>query len=140
VASTNTQFSVAVHIASVLAYYPRSKVVSETLAKSVNADASFVRGVLAKLSKAGLVLTSRGRNGHCRLARPADQISLLELYRATDAPEVFAVHGYPVNKACPISRSHKSGLQEIMSEAQRSFERTLGKKMLSNVVDKIGRR
>jgi len=139
-AATNTQFSVAVHIASVLAYFPQAKHVSGDLAKSVNADASFVRGILAKLSKAGLIETSRGRNGHCALARPAHQISLLELYRATEAPEVFAVHGYPVNKACPISRSHKSGLGEILSEAQRSFERTLGKKMLSDVVDKIGRR
>ena len=139
-AATNTQFSVAVHIASVLAYYPHAKVVSDTLAKSVNADASFVRGILAKLGKAGLIVTSRGRNGHCALARPADRISLLEIYQATGAPEVFAVHGYPINKACPISTSHKSGLGEVLSEAQRAFEKTLGKKMLSEVVDKVGRR
>ena len=53
------------------------------------AHASQVRTVLSKLVKAGLVVTSRGRNGFSSLSRPANKINLLEIYKAVEPPPVF---------------------------------------------------
>jgi DNA-binding IscR family transcriptional regulator len=86
--ATNVQFSVGVHIMQVLHAHADEKVTSSSITKSVNADAGSVRLVLAKLAKAGLVDTTRGRSGSSQLAKPAQKISLLDIYKATAAPPV----------------------------------------------------
>ncbi|MCD6050564.1 MAG: Rrf2 family transcriptional regulator [Verrucomicrobia bacterium] len=67
----NTQFSIAVHLLAGLGYQCGGDLTSTDLAGSVNTSPSFVRRVMAKLSKAGLVNTATGKGGTCRLARPA---------------------------------------------------------------------
>mgnify|MGYP001246855697 CR=1 FL=1 len=42
--------------------------------------------ILASLRRAGLVTSTRGVNGGFRLARPADEISVGELFRVLDGP------------------------------------------------------
>ena len=66
--ATNVQFSVGVHIMQVLHVHADEKVTSSSITKSVNADAGSVRLVLAKLAKAGLVKTTRGRTGGAAVA------------------------------------------------------------------------
>jgi DNA-binding IscR family transcriptional regulator len=103
----------------------------------VNADPTFIRKSLSKLSKAGLVLTKRGKSGASVLARPARQITLLDIYRASAAPPVFAVHPYPVEKRCPVSCHLKACMSGLLSQAQNSFERSLARVTLADLVDKI---
>lgn len=50
--------------------------------------AAFVRRAVAKLSKAKLPVATRGRNGRRMLSRVPGEISLLEIYRASEAPPV----------------------------------------------------
>ena len=99
---------------AILGYYD-NPVKSLTLAKSVAAEPSFVRRSLSKLVKAGLVKATRGKTGASALSRPAIDISLLEIYRASAAPGVFAIHDYSVDEECPIScnrsEEHTSELQ-----------------------------
>jgi Rrf2 family protein len=137
--SSNVQFSVAVHIMAILGYYD-DPVKSSTLAKSVAAEPSFVRRSLSKLVKAGLVTASRGKNGASTLSRPAIDISLLEVYRASAAPGVFAIHEYPVDDECPISCNIKESLATVLHDAQGSFERALGRTSLADIVADIRER
>jgi Rrf2 family protein len=131
------QFTVAAHIMAALGYFHGEEVSSAVLADSVNADPSFVRKSLSKLSKAGLVVTKRGKNGASVLARPLRQITLLDIYRASTAPPAFAIHSYPVNKRCPVSRNLKVCMSGVLSQAQNSFERSLAKITLANLVGQI---
>jgi DNA-binding IscR family transcriptional regulator len=61
--ATSVQFTVAAHIMTALGFYHGEEIASATLAKSVKADPTFVRKSLSKLSKAGLIITTRGKNG-----------------------------------------------------------------------------
>ena len=81
----SVQFSVAAHILAALGIYPGGEVGSATLADSVRANPTFVRKSLSKLSKAGLVVTTRGKTGASVLARPPKGITLLDIYRASAA-------------------------------------------------------
>jgi len=93
--ANNIQFSIAVHILAALGCgCDQDGVPSGVLALSVNTSPSFVRRMLSKLSKAGLVETATGKAGSCWLARDAKKISLLDVYRAVDAPRAFAIHSY----------------------------------------------
>jgi DNA-binding IscR family transcriptional regulator len=95
------------------------QVTSAHLAASVRAHESQVRSVLSKLVKAGLVVTSRGRNGFSSLSRPANKISLLEIYRAAEAPPVFSIHEYPKEKTCRTSCTHKEAMVELLGVCPR---------------------
>src|SRR6266849_11013307 len=121
----SVQFAVAAHIMAALAYKHGKEISSGTLAESVNADPTFVRKSLSKLSKAGLVVTKRGKNGASTLARSPKQITLLDIYRASAAPPTFAIHGYPANKRCPISSNIKGCMSSALKKAQDRFENTL---------------
>jgi Rrf2 family protein len=133
----SVQFTVAAHIMAALGYYHGEEISSADLADSVNADPTFVRKSLSKLSKAGLVVTKRGKSGASALARSPLQITLLDIYRASAAPPAFAIHSYPVEKKCPISCHFKECMSGVLSRAQYSFERSLAKITLASLVGQI---
>jgi len=138
-AATSVQFTVAAHIMAALGFFHGREISSATLAESVNADPTFVRKSLSKLSKAGLVVTTRGKNGASTLARSPKQVTLLDIYRASAAPPTFTIHNYPVEKRCPISRNIKGCMSPVLKKAQNSFENTLDRITLADVVGEIRR-
>src|ERR1700730_17936735 len=133
----SVQFTVAAHIMASLGYFHGEEISSATLAGSVNADPTFVRKSLSKLSKAGLVVTKRGKNGSSVLARPPRQITLLDIYRASGAPPAFAIHSYPVERKCPVSRNLKECMSGVLSRTQDSFEKSLAKITVADLVSQI---
>ena len=133
----SVQFAVATHIMAVLGYYHGEEISSAILAESVNADPTFVRKSLSKLSKAGLVVTKRGQSGASVLARPPRQIALLDIYRASAASPAFAIHSYPLDRRCPVSCNIKECMSGVLSQAQYSFERSLAKITLADLVGQI---
>jgi Rrf2 family protein len=137
----NTQFSIAVHMMAGLGVRARSGdgAPSRTLAQSVNACPSFMRRVLSKLSKAGLIRTTMGKSGSCALARDPRVISLLDIYRAVEAPKAFAIHDYPEQKGCAVSCGIKPSLQKVLDGAQKSMENSLKKTTLADVIAEVAR-
>ena len=133
----SVQFTVAAHIMAALGYYHGEEISSAILSDSVNADPTFVRKSLSKLSKAGLVVTRRGKSGASVLARSPRQITLLDIYRASAAPPAFAIHSYPVDKRCPVSRNLKECMSRVLSETQNSFEKSLAEITLADLVGQI---
>src|SRR5947207_12154520 len=113
--ATNTQFSIAVHLMAGLACGCDQDVTSSDLAASVNTSPSFVRRTLSKLSKAGLVETATGKAGACWLAKKPENVSLLDIYQAVDAPKAFAIHAYPSQKACQVSCNIKKALDKTLA-------------------------
>src|SRR5260370_32512702 len=99
----SVQFSVAAHIMAALGYFHGEEISSAILADSVNADPTFVRKSLSKLSKAGLVVTKKGKSGASVLAHPPRQITLLDIYRASAAPPAFAIHSDPIEERCAVT-------------------------------------
>jgi Rrf2 family protein len=138
-AATSVQFTVAAHIMAALGFFHGKQISSATLAESVNADPTFVRKSLSKLSKAGLIVTTRGKNGASTLSRSPKQITLLDIYRASAAPATFAIHSYPVEKKCPISSNIKACMSLVFGKAQGGFENTLDGITLADVVGEIRR-
>jgi Rrf2 family protein len=135
--ATNTQFSVATHVMAALAHNHGQGQTSAQLTASVNADATFVRRVVSKLVKSGLVRTSRGQKGHAELSRPPAEITLLDIYQATQPPELCAVHGYDVQQRCPVSRNIKQSLGRVLDSGRTAFELALAGKRLSELMTEI---
>lgn len=133
----NVQFTVATHVLAGLAHCAAqggAGVTSAALAGSVNAEPSFVRRAISKLAKAGLVTTTRGKNGACSLARPASSITLLDIYRASEAPATFSIHDYPIEGACPISANISVCMSDVLACAQQGFEERLARRTLAEML------
>ena len=137
--AVNTQFSIAVHLLAGLGFGNPENATSTKLAGSVNACPSFIRRVLSKLAKAGLVHTRTGKAGACTLARSPKEISLLEIYAAVEAPKVFAIHEYPTQKKCSVSCHIKSSLEKVLERSQKTMEASLENVSLADVIADIER-
>ena len=135
--AVNTQFSIAVHIMAGLAYRGDQETTSTTLARSVNTSPSFVRRVLSKLSKAGLVETATGKGGACWLPKDARNISLLDIYEAVGAPRAFSIHDYSEQKACLVSCNIKAALEKALDATQKAMEKGLAGISLAEIVSDV---
>jgi len=139
-AAANVQFAVATHIMTALGFHYGEELNSSVLAHSVNAEPTFVRKSLSKLAKAGLVVTTRGKNGACVLARSPRRITLRDIYLASEAPGAFAMHSYPVQKTCPISSNIKACMSAVQVQTRRGIEHALARTTLAAVVADIRKR
>ncbi|RBO81872.1 Rrf2 family transcriptional regulator [Marinomonas aquiplantarum] len=133
--NSNTQFSIAVHVLVGIAKY--GKVNSNELAESVNANPIFIKRILAKLSSSGLVSSSSGRNGGSVLARHAEKITLLDVYKAVEAPKAFMVHSYPKNMSCKISTHIQSAMGDVLDDVQIALEERLKSTSVYDMLEKV---
>ena len=127
----NSDYSIAVHILSLLNAFPEP-MSSEYVADSVGVNPVVIRNVTGLLRRGGLLSTQRGVIG-ARLTRPADQISLLDVYRAVNAPEsVLKMHPHP-NPSCPVGARIQGVLDDVFGQAQAALETRLAQVRLSDI-------
>ncbi|HSB65042.1 MAG TPA: Rrf2 family transcriptional regulator [Anaerolineales bacterium] len=65
---------------------PDQRAATGQIAKERNIPPSFLAKIVSQLSVAGLLQTSRGARGGVSLAKPAEDISLLDVVQAIDGP------------------------------------------------------
>jgi DNA-binding IscR family transcriptional regulator len=103
----------------------------------VNTNPAFVRRLLGALANAGLATSQMGPSGGALLARPAEGVTLLDVYRAVDDTNLFALHHGGPNPNCPIGRSITPILQAEITEAANAVERSLGATTIADIANRI---
>ena len=134
--AANSQFSVAVHVLTLMARSGAENVKSDSLARSVNTNPVVIRRLLGQLGHAHLVASQPGSAGGSHLARKPDEISLVDVYRAVCCGEVFALHGSP-NRDCPVGRNIESVLCNLQKEIDLSVNETLARYTLADVMERV---
>lgn len=132
--AASSRFAVAVHILTLLAQSGGEPVTSEYIAGSVNTNASLIRRLLSALHAAGLTTSQLGTGGGALLARQADAITLLDVYRAVDEGEIFALHREQPNPACPIGRNIQAELHGRFDAATRALEAELARTTVAQML------
>jgi len=129
---------VAIHILSALAYIDEESTNSELLAQSINTNPVVVRRLLKSLERQGLVEIRAGKGGGARLARPAREITLDQVYHAVEREEgIFALPHREANQQCPVGCRMKLLLEPIFTSALASVETVLSKSTLADLVEGI---
>lgn len=110
---TNTQFSLAVHLLTLLAQAEPGEVRdSAALAISPAASPVHVRRVLGHLRDSGIVHAQQGAHGGWMLARPAEQIDLAQVWLAVNGEDpVLGVHAADPN--CEVGQRVQANLREL---------------------------
>ncbi|HEY46944.1 MAG: hypothetical protein AMJ88_02770 [Anaerolineae bacterium SM23_ 63] len=96
---------------------PTSKIAREQAIPS-----SFLAKIVSQLSVAGVVQTSRGARGGVSLARPSEEITLLEVIEAIDGP-ITLNECVPDPSDCPFGED--CPVHKIWLDAQRDLIRRL---------------
>ena len=135
--AANSQFSMAVHILTLLAKAGENYMKSGNIAGSVNTNAVVIRRVLGQLNQAGLVSSQTGASGGTRLARSASEISLCDIYKAVSCGEVFALHAKSPNQDCPIGKNIEAVLCNLQKEIDRSVGEKLAQYKLADVMERV---
>lgn len=134
----NSRFAVAVHILTLLEQGGGTPMTSEYVAGSVNTNPSLVRRLLGVMARAGLTTSQLGAGGGALLARPADRISLGDVYRAVDAGDLFGMHREEPNPACPVGRNIQTVLQARIDAVERALQAELDRTTIAELGRDIG--
>ena len=96
------------------------KASTSAIAEEQKIPPSFLAKIVSQLSLAGLIQTSRGARGGVSLARPPEQISVLDVIEAIDGPVMLnECAGNPDNcsfgESCPLQQIWCDTRQELVS-------------------------
>ena len=136
----STRFTIAVHTLLCIGYFsPEQKTTSAFIAASVNVNPVVVRRTLGQLKAAGIVTVEAGVGG-ASLARPADKITLLDVFNAVESVNgnLFDFHDKP-NPACPVGRNVHAALDGELEAAQNALEACLAGTTIADLLARIAR-
>ncbi|WP_010277498.1 Rrf2 family transcriptional regulator [Paenibacillus senegalensis] len=117
-------FAMSVHSLALLSQ-SKDGFPSSYIAGSVNTNAVFLRRVLKKLVEVGLIETKEGREGGYRLTRPAEQITLAEIYESLGLDKALALSPAEPNAACPVGAGITSVMEQVSEEAHEAMMASL---------------
>ena len=121
----DTKFSSAIH-SLIMISESETPVNSEQIANSVGTNASYIRKLTTRLSKAGIIEGRKGISGF-RLLKPAREISLLEIYKSimeVKQVHIFDIHQIP-NDEYIVGRSIKPTLEGMFRRWKNKWKRSL---------------
>ncbi|MBC7800114.1 MAG: Rrf2 family transcriptional regulator [Gemmatimonadaceae bacterium] len=134
-----TRFAVAIHILLLMACgHLGGPATSLRLASSVNTNPVVVRRITGLLSRAGLIRVRRGPGG-AMLARPAEQISLGDVWTAVNpgCPRpLLPIHLNP-DQGCPVGAGIQALLSQAFTAAERAMHAELNQTTLSGLLTRL---
>lgn len=102
---------------------PSARASTQDIATRQSVPNPFLAKIISQLSLAGLVTTFRGAGGGVALARPAAQISLLDVIEALEGP-IHLNRCLVQSDSCP--RHGKCPIHEVLARAQSELTALLG--------------
>lgn len=126
------QSEYAIKIMLELAQHPFGDLLSSKyIAERQDIPGDFLKKTVQLLALRGLVSTQRGTQGGVRLARQADQVTIIDIIEAVEGPlalNVCLAPGYmcPNQPVCPVSR--------VLGRAQQALRKELSRETLADLL------
>lgn len=133
----SSRFTIAIHILICIETFKKDyKLTSDFLASSVNVNPVVIRRLLQQLKNAGIVNVIRGSGG-AEIAKPIEDITLLDIYNAVECVEegsLFHFHENP-NKLCPVGRNIHNVLDGKLEVIQNTMENEMKSVTIADIVN-----
>ena len=111
----------------------RDPMTSERIGQMLGTNPAVVRRTMAGMRDAGYVASVKGHGGGWTLSRPLSEISLLDVYKALGAPELFALGLADDTPACLVEQAVNAALGRTLEEAERRLLARFGEVKLSEI-------
>ena len=108
---------------------------SEMIAQMLDANPVVIRRTMAGLREEGYVTSVKGHGGGWTLARPLEELTLLDIYRAVGEPSIFAVGPAYDMPGCPIEQAVNGTLTDVLNEAEELLRKRFGAMSLANIAE-----
>ena len=114
-----------------------SQLSSAELAKSLGANPSFVRKLIVPLVQDKLLRSQMGKTGGVRLARPAAEITLRDIYGVVVADSKIWAPRTGIPHRCLVSSNVQGYFEELIDDAQDAILSMLGQRTLLEVLTEL---
>ena len=106
---------------------------STVIADSIQTNPAFVRQIMMKLKKAGLMSSV---NGHAKpsLAKPTEEITLLDIYKAVEGSKPLLHLDTHTNPDCGVGVNIQLALQDYYNEIQKGTETHMSGISLQDII------
>lgn len=132
----SNKLSDGVHILAYVEICKDSDLSSAAIASSIESNPSLVRRMMSRLSKAGLLVSQPGVVAP-KLARPADEISLLNIYRAIEDNQNLLHVDEKTNLKCIVGGNIQETLTGVYQKIQSDAEKSMSQVTLKDIIDSI---
>lgn len=135
--AANSRLTVGVHALAWMALAQRqgrAVLTSDQVAASVNTNPVIIRRCLGDLRRAGLVRVRHGAGAGWSLARPAEEITLLEVHDAVGQEPPFGLHHAEPNLECPVGRGIRPALSRVYGGIDKTLRRELAAVSVADVL------
>ncbi|GLB46137.1 transcriptional regulator [Philodulcilactobacillus myokoensis] len=129
------KLSDAIHILTYVQVFKDGDLSSRAIASSIETNPSLVRQLISLLSKAGLLNSHPGKSG-LSLAKPATQISILDVYDALGHAPLLHIDP-KTNVKCIVGGNIQSVLNQEYDEIQRAAERKMDEITIQDITNHI---
>ncbi|HEY2062794.1 MAG TPA: Rrf2 family transcriptional regulator [Amycolatopsis sp.] len=115
-----------------------SPVLSSTqLARSLDTNPSLVRKLMVPLVQDGLVASIKGRSGGVRLGRPADRITLGEIYRSSVGDKPLWAPRAEGPRECLVTNNSAEYFAQLTTEIEVAVLGALADRTLADSLDEL---
>ncbi|SHF77344.1 Rrf2 family transcriptional regulator [Pedobacter caeni] len=133
----NARFAISLHILTLLEKGKGELMSSDYIAGSVNINPVLIRKELITLKDHGFVGSKEGKNGGSFLAKPANTITLDQVYAAVRQNHLLGTSKNEPNPQCPVGKQVSQHLKALYDDTERVLINELSKKTLADFSDQF---
>ncbi len=115
-----------------------NQLTAQDLSDAMSIPLPTVRKLLKTLARDGLLESTRGASGGYKLARPAEEISMMDMVTALEGP--VAMTECSADEECDCSLQQICGLKENWSFINEQFKNTLQNFSLAQMAGSLARK
>ena len=112
---------------------------SAILAYGLEANPSFIRKLMVPLARDGIIVSTLGRNGSIHLGRPAEDITLRDIYCAVIEDKRLWAARPDVPARCVVSANACTYFKNIVNEAEEASLQVLGRHTVADALAEFER-
>jgi Rrf2 family protein len=122
----NGRFPIAVHILTLLSKADGELLSSDYIAGSININPALARKEISNLRNHGLIASKEGKSGGYSLAKPANQISLADVYLLVKNQPVLGIAKNTPNPDCPVGKQINKKIDDLYADLDETILKKLG--------------
>jgi Rrf2 family protein len=117
-----------------------SRATSETIARMLDTNPVVVRRTMAGLRDHGYVHSERGHGGGWTLARPLEELTVLDIHRALGEGPIFAIGPAVDHPDCAVERTVNAAVEQALKSAEEALMAQFGAITLADLARTFDRR
>ena len=131
----STKLSDTIHLLAFLYLAEGDRITSTKIAESVKTNPAYIRQLMSALKKGGLISSDRGQ-ANAALTRTADQITMLDIYRAVEGEKPLLHLDIHTNPECGVGVNIQLAIGDFYRKVQDAAEQKMRKITLKDIIER----